>query len=255
MSANHNVQTRRERRLAERTSRRAAPRRSEATGSRIGIGVLTLVALIGGLIVVAVAIALGGAPAKSSTGSSSVGIVHAPAGIPAEGNVLGRADAPVTIDLYEDFQCPACESWSQTVFPHLATGELARGTVKLVFHNLAFLGPESEAAAHAAYAAGQQGHFWDMWATLYGNQGRENGGSFSRDRLIEMGSGLGLDVARFTTDMDSAAAVSALSTSTASANAASITSTPTLVIAGQAYAGVKPYANLATIVAAAAAGR
>ena len=30
------------------------------------------------------------------------------AGIPQSGTSLGRMDAPVTIRLYEDFQCPAC---------------------------------------------------------------------------------------------------------------------------------------------------
>lgn len=45
----------------------------------------------------------------------------------------GLAEAPVTIDLYEDFQCPACQTWSRNVFPSLAAHEVAAGTVRIVF--------------------------------------------------------------------------------------------------------------------------
>ena len=69
--------------------------------------------------------------------------------------------------------------------------ELAAGTVKVVFHSFSFIGPESEAAARAAWAAAEQGRFWDMWATIYANQGpRENDGSFDRDRLLAMADAL-----------------------------------------------------------------
>ena len=36
------------------------------------------------------------------------GSKEALAGIPQDGTRLGRDDAPLTIQLYEDFQCPAC---------------------------------------------------------------------------------------------------------------------------------------------------
>jgi protein-disulfide isomerase len=235
--------------MEERLARRDAPRPKKSSGRRIGIGWLSLVGLVGGLAVVALAIVLGGTPKATPT---SVSIVRAPAGIATDGMVLGAATAPVTIDLYEDFQCPVCESWGQTVFPSLAANELAKGTAKLAFHNMAFIGPESVAAGHAAYAAAQQGRFWDFWATLYANQGRENGGAFSREHLVEMATGLGLDVARFESDMDSPAASTALTNSIAAANGAGVNATPTLVIAGQAYTGVKPYPDIAAAIAAAA---
>ena len=199
---------------------------------------------------IALAILLGGATKQAPT---DVSVVQAPVGIPADGFVLGHANAAVTIDLYEDFQCPACQSWGTDVFPSLVANELADGTAKIVFHNLAFIGPESAAAAHAGYAAGQQGKFWDMWATLYGNQGHENAGAFSRARLVAMAAGTGLDVARFEIDMDSAAAASSLSDSIAAANAVGVSSTPTLVIAGQGYVGVQSYTDISIAIAAAAA--
>jgi protein-disulfide isomerase len=117
---------------------------------------------------------------------------------------------------------------------------------------MAFLGPESTDAGRAAYAAAQQGTFWDMWATLYANQGRENSGAFSRARLIAMADRLGLDVARFVADMDSSAAQEAIDASRADATRADVTSTPTLIVDGQPFVGVQPYPDLAAAIAAAA---
>ena len=141
--------------------------------------------------------------------------------LPTDGYTLGRADAPVTIDLYEDFQCPACQRWGEVVFPSLAANELASGTARLVFHDFAFLGPESFAAARAGHAAANQGRFWDMWATIYANQGAENSGAMTPSRLVEMARGLGLDVDRFTAEMELAAAGPAVDASIADGSASS----------------------------------
>jgi protein-disulfide isomerase len=139
------------------------------------------------------------------------------------------------------------------VFPSLASNELANGTVKLVFHDMAFLGPESAAAGRAAHAAAQQGRFWDMWATLYANQGRENSGAFSRDRVMAMAHRLGLDPTRFEADMDSSAAQATIDASRADAARAGVTSSPTVVVNGVPLVGLHPYPALAAEIAAAAA--
>jgi protein-disulfide isomerase len=252
MSVAKTAQTRRERRLAERAARRGERRRSPAAGRRLGIGTLSLFGLLGGVAVVVLAVVFGAGPASAPTGTADVTIARVPAGLASDGFVLGRADAPVTIDLYEDFQCPACQAWGESVFPSLASNELQGGRVRIVFHDMAFLGPESSDAGRAAYAAAQQDRFWDMWATIYANQGRENSGAFGRERLVAMAERLGLDGARFEADMDSAAAQATLDRSRADAARSGVTSTPTLIIEGRAFVGVQPYADIAAAIAAAA---
>lgn len=251
MSVPRTAGTRRERRLAERAARHET-RRHPRPARRLGLGALSALGLIGGLAVVALAVLLGARPVPPAAETASVTVARLPSALPTQGFVLGRPDAPVTIDLYEDFQCPACEAWGRNVFPSLVSNELAAGTARIVFHDMAFLGPESMLAGRAAYAGAQQGSFWDMWATLYANQGRENSGAFSRERLLTMADRLGLDVSRFEADMDSREAEAAIEASRADAGRAGVTSTPTLIIGGEALIGVQPYPDIAAAIAAAA---
>jgi protein-disulfide isomerase len=169
---------------------------------------------------------------------------------------LGQANAPVTIDLYEDFQCPICHDWYQIVYPQLRDGAIASGEAKLVFHGLSALGPESAAADRAAYAAGQQGKFWPMWASLYDHQGpTENGGTFSDPNLRNLAQALDLDMARYGTDFNSSAAQAFVTNGNAEGHAQGITGTPTLIIDGDPYPGIITYQSLKTIIDAVASAR
>lgn len=244
--------TRRDRRISERAVQRARAK-IVVRKRRFGLGATSAIALAAGAAVIAIAIILGGGPRPAPTDRDNVTAVRLPAGLAFSGMVLGRPEAKVTIDLYEDFQCPACRMWSKSVFPSLLSHEITDGTVSVVFHDMAFLGQESVDAGHAAFAAGEQGRFWDMWMTLYANQGpRENGGTFDRARLLAMADRLGFDTVRFSADMDSPAAVANLDASIAASRTAGVTSTPTLVIDGQANQGVGTYPDLAALIAASA---
>jgi protein-disulfide isomerase len=249
MSSEPARQLRRERRAAALAQKRVDPRRASQEPRRIGLGLVTIAALAGGLVLVAGLLLLNNQPKAVPI---TVATAAAPAGIPTSGHVLGNAAAPVTLDLYEDFQCPACEQWGQNVLPGLVRNELAAGTAKIVFHGFAFIGPESKDAHRAAWAAEQQGRFWDMWATLYANQGlHENGGSFVRERLLAMADAIGLDHDRFVTDFDSAAATAAVSAGIADAAQAGINSTPTVLVNG-AHPDSNGYTELSAAIAAAA---
>ena len=233
--------------MTRATRRRAAPpppRRRPST-----LVVLSALALGGGTLLIALAMLLRPAPPVATSASSALPAV---AGLPTDGFVLGRADAPVTIDLYEDFQCPACRHWGTTVFPSLAANELASGRAKLVFHDLPFLGPESFTAAAAGQAAARQDRFWDLWAAIYANQGAENSGALSKERLIGMArTTKGLDVDRFVADMDGADVGPAIAASVADAARLGIDSTPTLVIDGRILVGAS-YADIVDAIADAA---
>ena len=114
-----------------------------------------------------------------------------------DGYSMGDPDAPVVIEVWEDFQCPFCQRFTYEVEPALVEAFIKTGDARLVFRNLAFLGDESHWAAVAGSLAADPNMFWPFHDYLFANfQGNESGG-FHIDRLLEMGEAVGLDMEQF----------------------------------------------------------
>ncbi len=105
------------------------------------------------------------------------------AGIPQRGIVLGNPDAPVTLVEYVDLQCPYCAEWAVRTFPVLVSDYVRTGKLRIVFHGLAFIGPDSDTALRTALAAGRENRLWDVVAGFYARQGAENG--WVTDELVD----------------------------------------------------------------------
>src|SRR5262249_43039333 len=75
-------------------------------------------------------------------------------------HVRGPSNAPLTLEIYGDFQCPACATASRVV------DELQReyqGKMRVIFHEYPLeMHRHAKEAAMAAEAAGLQGKFWEM---------------------------------------------------------------------------------------------
>jgi len=114
-----------------------------------------------------------------------------------DGFATGSPDAPVTVEVWEDFQCPYCQRFTYEVKPAIVAQYVETGDVRLVFRNLAFLGDESHWAAVASSLAADQNKFWPFHDYLFANyQGKESG-AFHIDRLLQMGESVGLDMDQF----------------------------------------------------------
>lgn len=128
-----------------------------------------------------------------------------PAALPnTEGLSVGDPNAPVTIDVFEDFQCPACKSFTENIEPLVIQNLVGAGQARYVFHNYPFLdgngaasNGESDQAANAAMCANEQGKFWEMHSILYANWNGENRGAFNNRRLQAMAESIGLDMDAF----------------------------------------------------------
>ena len=109
--------------------------------------------------------------------------------------VQGPSTAPVTLLEYGDYQCPTC-GLAYPVVKKLQAQLGAR--LRFVFRNfpIATIHPYAEHAAEAAEAAGAQGKFWAMHDLLYENQD-----SLADDDLVQYAVTLGLDSARFTSEL------------------------------------------------------
>jgi len=139
-----------------------------------------------------VAISLGSSPREAATANRAPagGTLHGLRetttllrGVPQQGTVLGRADAPVTIVEYADLQCPYCAVWATDVFPSIVREYVKSGKAKIEFRGLTFVGPDSEPALRTALAAGRDGRMWHVVELLYHNQGAENTGWVTDDLL------------------------------------------------------------------------
>ena len=67
-----------------------------------------------------------------------------------------------------------------------------------------FIGPDSDKALRAVYAAGLQGHLWEALDLLYKSQGAENSGWVTDDLLRSVGASIpGFDTEKMFADMSS----------------------------------------------------
>jgi protein-disulfide isomerase len=122
----------------------------------------------------------------------------------SDGNYyLGRADAPLTVEMFGDFQCPVCGEFARTTEPPFMTNYVETGKARFVWRDFAWIGVESFLAAQAARCAGQQGHFWGFHNYLFAHQQGENLGTFSQQNLTAIAENLGLEPNAFGACMNS----------------------------------------------------
>ena len=169
----------------------------------------------------------------SQTSGGEGEVLELLAEVPQDGTTLGSEDAPVTVYLYEDLQCPACAAFARETFPELVRRYVEPGEVKVVSETIAVLGRDSVPAARATFAAGEQDRYWEYSTLFFLNQGRENSGYVTDEFLTSLAEETqGLDVDQWNEARGSDAAQSELDAAQASAQDEGIEGTPTLVISG-----------------------
>ena len=168
-----------------------------------------------------------------SGGGSAGDVGEFYSGIPQDGTTLGEGAAPVTLYLYEDFQCPFCGQFDREMFPDLVDDYVRDGQIKVVSETMAFLGPDSITAARAAFAAGEQNHYWPYHTLLFENQGEENSGYVTDEFLRNLAEQTpGLDVEKWDDQRAGNSFTKELGAVRAKAQAQGVNSTPTLIFEG-----------------------
>lgn len=207
------------------------PSAKRAGPSGTQIGIVSVIAILA----VAAFIGLGNMqPVAPAPISSSIRLV---------GNVMGEANAPVTIEEWADYQCPACRTFAVTTEPQLRAAYIATGKVRFIFQSFAFLGVESEWAAQAAECAAAEGRFVEYHDRLYAAQAGENSGAFSKANLKRIGVDLGL-TGPFAACVDAGAYATKVRESRDAGQAKGVRSTPTLFINGTKVEGALTFDQL-----------
>lgn len=137
----------------------------------------------------------------------------------------GPENAPVTITLFTDFECPYCNKVRPLLDQML---EKNQETVKLVFKNMPLsMHKMAEPAARAAFAAQEQGKFWEFHDKLFDQP------KITPETFTIIATELGLDLSRFEKDLNSAAIKAKLRKDLADAQKAGVTGTPSIFVNGR----------------------
>ncbi|RKN46833.1 DsbA family protein [Streptomyces hoynatensis] len=153
---------------------------------------------------------------------------------------VGEADAPVVMIEYADFQCAFCGIYARDTYPRLLEEYVDAGKLRIEFRNFPIYGPESDAAARASWAAGQQGRFQEFYRVAFGEEFHQNSGRFEEDNLRRLAEQAGVaDLDRFAADMESSAADEAVGGDAQEALNVGVTTPPLFLVNGRPLQGAQ----------------
>lgn len=152
---------------------------------------------------------------------------------------VGATDAPSTLNVWEDFRCPACavfeKNFRSTVHELVNSGQIRirYHLATLIDHNLG--GSGSLHAANAAGCAQDVGKFTEYHDVLYSNQPKETDDAYAKNsRLIELaGKVPGLDTAGFRQCVEDGKHNSWVAKSNDAFQKAAFSGTPTIQLNGE----------------------
>jgi NhaA family Na+:H+ antiporter len=151
---------------------------------------------------------------------------------PARDHVRGGGvPGAVEVVAYADLLCPYCQRLRRVL---LRVREALGNRLTYVFRHFPNerAHPGAERIARATEAAANQGRFWDMHDWIY-----DSDWPVSEEQVLAHARALGLDMARFTADLDAAETRRRVEEDVADGRRNGVTGTPTLFVDGIRYDG------------------
>ena len=231
---------------------RNAPRKNPGKASRNASSrpkafywLLGAIALVGVAAIAYVAMRPGGDPvdARNVADTTNAG--------PAQGYLMGKADAPVKILEYADFECPSCAGFATVTEPDVRTRIIDTGLASLTYYDFPLTQHRNTlAASNAAACADEQGKFWPMHDKIYQAQDEWNMQATDRPKPFfeRYATEIGLDVGKWETCYDERRYQKRISANLADGVRRGVNSTPSFIIGNKLYAGMRSYDDLKRIV-------
>ena len=200
--------------------------------------VVAAVVILG--VVITIVFATKDEPGSGAGGSAQpVGVIGGTGGGIFANEATAKPNAP-TLDLYEDFQCPACATLEKQIGAQKASMAKA-GEIKLVVHTLSFLddnlrNDSSARSANAAACAADAGKFLDYRALVFAAQPAQEGVGYTDAQLTQFAQASGITGPALTTwqTCTSSGQHDQYVTDVQEASGrAGVTSTPTIKLNGQ----------------------
>jgi protein-disulfide isomerase len=155
-----------------------------------------------------------------------------------DGTAMGDPNAPVLVQVFEDFQCPSCRIYSEDVEPAVVETYVQTGIVRYEFHQYPFLDDrsatkESDQAANASLCAAEQDRFWEYHDMLFANWNGENQGAYADKRLVAFAEAIDLDMNAFNACFESNAYKDQITQDLNDGVRLGVTGTPSVFVNGQ----------------------
>jgi len=139
--------------------------------------------------------------------------------------VQGKIDAPVTLIVFSDFECPWCGKL-EPVLKQLLDNN--KDKLRIVFKHLPLpMHPNAEPAALAAIAAQKQDKFWQMHDALFQTT------AWTPEVIEQTALKIGLNMEKFKADLNNPEIAMQLAKDKTDAQMADVASTPSMFINGR----------------------
>ena len=152
--------------------------------------------------------------------------------IRAEDHIEGDANAPVTIVLYSDFQCPFCGTLARQVLPEIRTTYINTVKVRLIFRHFRAVSaqthPDAVNAARAAECAADQDKFYEYHDELFADDSHRT--MLATANLKQYAVNVGLNSTLFDTCVDGGGKAARVQSDFDSAAALGLTGTPSYFV-------------------------
>ena len=157
-------------------------------------------------------------------------------------NTQGKADAPVMIIEYSDFNCGFCRHFHDDTLSQVINTYVKTGKARFSYKHYPFQAPSSSIKAIAAECAAEQGKFWDFHEAMFINLSGLKDEASARDAVGRLAGDLKLDTAKFKACIDGSTASSRVQADLQEGQQLGVTGTPAFLINGKPLIGAQPYA-------------
>ncbi len=148
----------------------------------------------------------------------------------------GKADAPVTMVEFADFQCPFCSRFASDTLQQLVKTYVDTGKIKFVYKEFPLpFHSNSQPAAMAAECANEQAKFWPYHDKLYATQTTwDNQDSNTvKNTFKQYAASLGLNAASFNSCLDSSKYSDKIQKQSSEGSQYGVSGTPTFYVGNQ----------------------
>lgn len=151
--------------------------------------------------------------------------------IPTFAKFKGSSSATINLVEFGDYQCPFCKRFFDKTEPQLYKEYVDTGKAKFYFLDVSVVGDDSVTLGQGAWCADEQGKYYEYHDYMYSNQGEENSGWGTPDKVKNLVENIqGLDVAEFRKCLDSKKYESRNQELTKFSGQLGLTGTPTMFI-------------------------